>query len=80
MFMSNGCNNNMAEVEKCKECPACCLAIIKDYNLFKNTYPTLYVAYKFILTISIVHISCECCFSAVKFIKNRLGSIVIEEH
>lgn len=74
-------NNSVTEVENCKirkECHACCLAILKDYNLFKIAYWTLYAAYKFILTISIIF--CERCFSALKFIKNRLGNTVIEEH
>lgn len=66
--------------ETCKECPACCFAVIKDYNLYKNAYPTLYLAYKFILTMSIVQVSCERCFSALKFIKNRLRSTLTEDH
>ncbi len=50
-----------------------------DYNLLKNA-SMLYVNNKFILTISFVQVSCERCFSAPKFIKNKLKSTVIEEH
>ncbi len=81
--MFDGGDNSMAEVENCKrykEYPTCCLEIIKDYNLFKNVYPMLYVTNKFILTISILQVSHEHCFSALKFIENRLRGAVTEEH
>ncbi len=67
IIMSDGGDNSMAEVEnccnRCRECPACCLAIIKDNNLLRNAYPTLYVTDTFILRIFTVQVSSEHFFS-----------------
>lgn len=62
------------------ECPSCCFLIIKNYNLYRNAYPIMYIAYKFLLTISIVQVACERSFSILKHIKNRLRSMLSDDH
>lgn len=66
--------------EYCKACPTCCFLVIKNYNLYKNAYPTLYIAYKFVLTLSIVQVSCEKSFSVLKHIKNRQRSTLKQDN
>lgn len=73
-------SSTSSRCEFCRECPGCCLLIIKNYNLYRNAYPTMYIAYKFLLTISIVQVSCERSFSILKHIKNRLRSMLTDEH
>ncbi len=40
-----------------------------------NAYHLLGLAYKFLLTLSITQVACECTFSTLKFIKTRLKSV-----
>jgi len=65
----------------CQNCPLCCCykALIK-YSLFSNTYPTLMLAYQFLLTLPVTQVACERSFSTLKYIKKRLRSTMSNEH
>jgi hypothetical protein len=42
-----------------KNCIFCCYQILWKYNLYATTYTELFLAYKFLLTLSIPQIQCE---------------------
>lgn len=65
--------------EKCKKCLACALELLCELNAYGRIYPTLYIAYKYILTLSCTQVSCERVFSTLKIIKNRLRSSLGQE-
>ncbi|XP_025414967.1 zinc finger MYM-type protein 6-like [Sipha flava] len=53
----------------------------KEYLISENaSYPSLFLAYKYILTLSVSQVSCERSFSKLKYIKNRLRSTLSSSH
>ena len=56
----------------CKNCLVCCYQILRQFNLLTDAYHVIGLAYKFLLTLSITQVACECTFSTLKFIKSRL--------
>lgn len=62
-------NNSYAGV---KYCVICCFDVLVKYNLYTNAYPSLYLAYKLMITLSVTQVSCERSFSKLKFVKNYL--------
>jgi hypothetical protein len=64
----------------CKNCIQCCYYVLMKYNLFSKAYSTLFLAYKLLLTISVTQVSCERAFSKLKYIKNRLRSLLTQDH
>ncbi|KAF0703227.1 zinc finger MYM-type protein 6-like, partial [Aphis craccivora] len=53
----------------------------KEYSISENaSYSSLFLAYKYILTLSISQVSCERSFSKLKYIKNRLRSTLSSSH
>jgi hypothetical protein len=69
----NACN-------KCSNCNHCCYIILLRYSLYCSAYPSLFLAYKYILTLSISQVSCERSFSKLEYIKNRLRSTLSSSH
>lgn len=69
----NSCN-------KCSNCIHCCYIILLRYSLYCSAYSSLFLAYKYILTLSISQVSCERSFSKLKYIKNRLRSTLTSSH
>ena len=64
---------------KCQKCLVCTLQTLYELNLYGEMYPSLYIAYKYILTLSCTQVSCERVFSVLKIIKNRLRSLLGQE-
>ncbi|KAF0683195.1 Dimer Tnp hAT domain-containing protein, partial [Aphis craccivora] len=76
-------NSNSYEIKPCRSCqncPLCCYKALIKYSLFSNSYPTLMLAYQFLLTLPVTQIACERSFSTLKYIKNRLRSTMSNEH
>lgn len=57
----------------------CYNALIK-YNLYSNAYPTLAIAYQYLLTLPVTQVACERSFFTLKYLKNRLRNSMITEH
>lgn len=68
------------QCKSCQNCPVCCYKALIKYSLFSNTYPTLSLAYQFLLTLPVTQVACERSFSTLKYIKNRLRSTMSNEH
>ena len=66
----------------CQNCVICCYIVILKYNMYQEAYPTLALAYQYLLTIPISQVTCERSFSVLKYIKNllrnRLGDDLLE--
>jgi len=58
----------------------CCYSALIKYNLFSNTYPTLTIAYQFLLTLPVIQVDCERSFSILKYLKNWLRNSMTNEH
>lgn len=65
--------NDVIESTKC-----CCVLI--NYNFYNNTYPTLYLSYKLLLSIYVTQVGCERSFSKLKYLKNYLRNSMIQDH
>jgi hypothetical protein len=72
-IIENACN-------KCSNCIHCCYISLLRYSLYCSAYPSLFLAYKYILTLSISQVSCERSFSKLKYIKNWLRSTLSSSH
>lgn len=55
-------------------CISCVFNFLLYFNLHSDSYSTLYVAYKYVLTLACTQVNCERVFSKLKIIKNRLRS------
>jgi hypothetical protein len=64
----------------CKNCVSCAYLLIFKYNLFCTAYSNVALMYEFVLTLSITQVQCERAFSTLKFIKNRLRSMLGDEN
>lgn len=64
---------------KCKDCIVCCFKVLQIYNLHSMAYSNLFLAYKFILTLSCTQVRCETAFSKLKYILNRLRNCLSQE-
>jgi len=64
---------------KCKDCIVCCFKVLQIYNLHFMAYSSLFLAYKFILTLSCTQIRCETAFSKLKYILNRLRNCLSQD-
>jgi hypothetical protein len=63
-----------------KGCPLCVLRHLEKYNMFSSAFKNLWLAYKYVLTISIGQVECERTFSKMKYLKNRLRSTLCEKN
>jgi hypothetical protein len=66
--------------KSCKNCVICCYNVLVKYNLFANAYPTLTIAYQYILTLPVTQVTCERSFSTLKYLKNRLRNSITNKH
>jgi len=64
----------------CKNCIACCFSVLLLYRLHTLAYPSLYIVFKYVLTLSCTQVRCETSFSKLKFILNRLRNCLTQEH
>lgn len=67
------------ESTKCNKCLVCAMELLHRLNLQGSMYTSLYIAYKFALTLSCTQVSCERVFSILKIIKTRLRSSLGQE-
>jgi hypothetical protein len=54
----------------CKNCNISCSNILIKYNLYSNAYPTLVIAYQYLLTLPVNQVVCCRLFSTLKYLKN----------
>jgi hypothetical protein len=70
---------HLVHKKTCKYCIFCCYQILLKYNLYATAFTELFLAYKFLLTLSITQIQCERTFSKLKSILKRLRSNLSQE-
>jgi len=70
---------HLVHKKTCKNCIFCCYQILWKYNLYATAYTELFLAYKFLLTLSVTQVQCERTFSKLKYILNRLRSNLSQE-
>ncbi|KAL4083479.1 hypothetical protein QTP88_028795 [Uroleucon formosanum] len=63
----------------CSKCMPCVMKLLYKYNFHTAAFTNLYLAYKFILTLSCTQVHCERSFSKLKIIKTRLRSSISQE-
>lgn len=76
-------SENIGASEKkklCKNCLACAFNVLHRYSLLASGYDILRLCYKYLLTLSVVQVTCERCFSLLKFIKTRIRSTMTQEN
>lgn len=76
-------DSNSYKIKPCESCqnfPLSCYKILIKYSLFSNIYPTLMLAYQFLLTLPITQVVCGRLFSSLKYIKNQLNSMINNEY
>lgn len=70
--------NQQQKIEQCKEKKRClnfllcCYNVLFKYRLYVSAYNNLFIAYKYVLSLSCTQIGCERSFSTLTFIKTRL--------
>ena len=60
--------------EHCRNCAGCVYLLLIEYNMLTNAFPTIGLAYKYLLTLSVTQVACERSFSALKVIKTHMRS------
>lgn len=55
-----------------EHCILCLYKLLIQYNMYCHSYPALELAYRSLLTLSVIQVCYERCFSKLKIIKNRL--------
>ncbi|XP_022160557.1 uncharacterized protein LOC111026735 [Myzus persicae] len=63
----------------CSKCMPCVMKLFYKYNFHTAAFTNLFLAYKFILTLSCTQVHCERSFSKLKIIKTRLRSSISQE-
>lgn len=81
---SDDCDENMFSENNhiqssCAGCLVCCFQLIHKHNLHSLAYSNLYIAYKYLLTLSCTQVTCERVFSKLKIILTRLRSLLGQE-
>jgi len=87
IFVFLECSNDIELLVSCshnantnaKYCVVCCFDVLVKYNLYTNAYPSLFVAYKLMLTLSVTQVGCERSFSKLKYIKNYLRNTLSQD-
>ena len=64
----------MVKEAACKNCLSCAFRLLSQYQLCSTAYENLFLAYKYLVTLSITQCSCERSFSKLKLVKTRLRS------
>jgi len=62
----------------CQNCIRCVYAVLHKYNLHSSAYSHIYMAYKFVLTLSCTQVRCETTFSKLGHIRNCLSQPKLE--
>ena len=65
--------------ERCKNCPGCVYLLLIEYNMLTNAYPSLRLAYRYLLTLSVTQVACERSFSLLKLVKTRIRSVMSQD-
>ncbi|KAL4132834.1 hypothetical protein QTP88_009923 [Uroleucon formosanum] len=63
--------------KRCFNCILCCFNILVQYNLYSNAYYNLFIAYKYVLSLSSTQVACERSFSTLNLINDRLCYLTI---
>ena len=63
-----------------KNCLSCAFLLLSQYKLCSTAYENLFLAYKYLVTLSVTQCSCERSFSKLKLIKTRLRSSLTQEN
>ena len=73
-------DNNVivTKCKSCKKCVVCCYRVLLKFNLHSLAYSNLFMAYKFVLTLSSSQVACEISFSKLKYILNRLRNLLTQ--
>lgn len=66
--------------KRCFNCIFCCFNILVQYKLYSNAYYNLFIAYKYILSLSSTQVACKRSFSTLKYIKTRLRNRLTDDH
>ena len=61
----------------CRCCVLCAFKLLYQFSHHSSAYSELYIAYKYLITLSVTQVECERCFSALRFVKNRLRSTMV---
>jgi len=69
----------IVKCKACGHCLSCTFNLLNKLPFLMESYSTLYLAYKFVLTLPTTQVTCERVFSEVKFIKTRLRSLLSQE-
>lgn len=64
---------------KCTSCLGCVLKMLVEYRYHCKTYHNMYTCIRTLLTLPCTVVSCERTFSKLKFVKNRLRSLLRQE-
>ncbi|CAH2319437.1 zinc finger MYM-type 1-like [Pelobates cultripes] len=64
----------------CQKCTSCAFKLLFQYRLCSSAYENLYMAYKYLITLSTTQCSCERCFSKLKILKSRLRSTLTQQN
>ncbi|CAH2293902.1 zinc finger MYM-type 1-like [Pelobates cultripes] len=64
----------------CQKCTSCAFKLLFQYRLCSSAYENLYMAYKYLITLSTTQCSCEQCFSKLKILKSRLRSTLTQQN
>ena len=64
----------------CKNCLSCAFCLLSQYKLCSTAYENLFLAYKYLVTLSVTKCSCERSFSKLKLIKTRLRLSLTQEN
>ena len=70
----------MVKEAACKNCFSCTFRLLSQYKLCSTAYENLFLAYKYLVTLSVTQCSCERSFSKLKLVKTRLRSSLTQEN
>lgn len=70
----------MVKVAACKNCLSFAFRLLSQYKLCSTAYENLFLAYKYLVTLSVTPCSCERSFSKLKLVKTRLRSSLTQEN
>lgn len=78
------CDDDLTEEnvasKACRNCLSCVLKLLCQYRLLSSAYENLYLAYKYLITLSVTQVTCERTFSKLKIIKTRLRSSISQQN
>jgi len=79
LYLNSDTENEDEDISKpcksCKNCSICCYNALIKYNLYLNAYPTLPIAYQYLLTLPVTQVACERSFSTLKYFKKQVEKL-----